>query len=52
MQPEAPTRHPALAVVRGITRIGGHFAREAVTGPQAVRAADVPVTGRELTTDC
>ncbi|MEV6340988.1 hypothetical protein AB0M12_40490 [Nocardia vinacea] len=51
MQSEAPTRHPALAVVRGITRIGGHIAREAVTRPSALRAADVPVTGRELTTD-
>ncbi|WP_329411889.1 hypothetical protein OG563_05835 [Nocardia vinacea] len=52
MQSEAPTRYPALAAMRGIIRIGGHFAREAVTRPQAVRAADVPVTGRELTTDC
>lgn len=51
MQSDAPPRHPALAVVRGITRIGGHLAREAVTRPQAVRAADVPVTGRESTTD-
>ncbi|MEV4128525.1 phosphotransferase [Nocardia sp. NPDC049707] len=50
MQSEALTRHPALAVVRGITRIGSHLAREAVTRPQALRAADVPVTGRELTT--
>lgn len=51
MQSEAPTRHPALAVVRGITRIGGHIAREAITRPQALRVADVPVIGRELTTD-
>ncbi|MEV5839574.1 phosphotransferase [Nocardia sp. NPDC052112] len=51
MQSEAPTRHPALAVVRGFARVGGHIAREAVIRPQAMRAADVPVTGRELTTD-
>ncbi|MET8876298.1 aminoglycoside phosphotransferase family protein [Nocardia sp. NPDC004604] len=51
MQSEAPTRHPALAVVRGITRIGGHIAREAITRPQALRVADVPVIGRELTTN-
>ncbi|MFE7802479.1 aminoglycoside phosphotransferase family protein [Nocardia sp. NPDC057440] len=51
MQSETSTQHPTLAVVRGITRIGGQIAREAITRPQVKHAADVPVTGRELTTD-
>lgn len=51
MEPQATTRHPALAIVRGITRIGGHITKEAVVRPQAVEATDVPVIGRELTAD-
>ncbi|WP_406230429.1 phosphotransferase [Nocardia sp. NBC_01009] len=51
MQSETSTRHPTLAVVRAITRIGGRIAREAITRPLVNRVADVPVTGRELTTD-
>ncbi|WP_330257029.1 aminoglycoside phosphotransferase family protein [Nocardia sp. NBC_00565] len=51
MEPQATARRPALAIVRGITRIGGHVAREAVVRPRAVEATDVPVIGREVTAD-
>ncbi|MFQ6393699.1 phosphotransferase [Nocardia sp. KC 131] len=51
MESETATRHPAGEVARGITRIGGHIAREAFVRKRATSAADVPVTGREVTVD-
>ncbi|WP_245713541.1 phosphotransferase [Nocardia vaccinii] len=47
---DVSSRNPVLETVRGIARIGGHVARERIARPRAVAATDIPVTGREVTT--
>ncbi|WP_086820878.1 aminoglycoside phosphotransferase family protein [Allokutzneria sp. NRRL B-24872] len=42
--------HPGLEIAKTVARIGGHVVRERLTSARATNAADIPVSGKELTT--
>ncbi|WP_344871997.1 phosphotransferase [Allokutzneria multivorans] len=42
--------HPGLEIAKTLARIGGHVVRERLTSTRATNAADIPVSGKEITT--
>ncbi|MCP3799687.1 aminoglycoside phosphotransferase family protein [Allokutzneria sp. A3M-2-11 16] len=43
--------HPGLEIAKTIARVGGHVLRERVTTARATGVADIPVSGKEITTE-